>query len=195
MAIKTLFGYRPSTRCAECGKTLTDPVSVQRGIGPICWGRGKDDMEMNEANNEYHDGFLEELADVTTHGVILKREPGLQITTWTNIPHLVAHHSPSGYEWGYGGSGPADLALNIVELALRRLGYDGPQMECWDGQKCFEAAWAMHQDFKSQFVATCPQKGGVLSWEIVVAWVEKSTPNYLKLSDKFGHSREDWSNN
>jgi hypothetical protein len=29
------------------------------------------------------------------------------------LPHVV-RHSPTGFEWGYGGSGPADLALSIV---------------------------------------------------------------------------------
>lgn len=29
------------------------------------------------------------------------------------LPHLV-HHSPTGFEYGYGGSGPADLARSIV---------------------------------------------------------------------------------
>jgi hypothetical protein len=31
-----------------------------------------------------------------------------------NIPHSIIYHSPCGFEWGYGGSGPADLALNIL---------------------------------------------------------------------------------
>lgn len=30
-----------------------------------------------------------------------------------HLPHLV-RHSPDGFEWGYGGSGPADLARSIV---------------------------------------------------------------------------------
>ena len=29
------------------------------------------------------------------------------------LKHLV-RHSPDGFEWGYGGSGPADLARSIV---------------------------------------------------------------------------------
>lgn len=29
------------------------------------------------------------------------------------LPHVVLH-SPSGFEWGYGGSGPSDLALSIL---------------------------------------------------------------------------------
>ena len=30
-----------------------------------------------------------------------------------NLPHLMLH-SPDGYEFGYGGSGPSDLARSIV---------------------------------------------------------------------------------
>ena len=27
------------TRCRICGRLLTNPVSVERGIGPVCWRR------------------------------------------------------------------------------------------------------------------------------------------------------------
>ena len=36
---------------------------------------------------------------------------------WTPLPH-VGGHSPTGFRWGYGGSGPADLAASLV-AALR----------------------------------------------------------------------------
>lgn len=26
-----------ATRCADCGRPLTDPTSIERGIGPDCW--------------------------------------------------------------------------------------------------------------------------------------------------------------
>lgn len=29
------------------------------------------------------------------------------------LPHIV-RHSPDGFQWGYGGNGPADLALSIL---------------------------------------------------------------------------------
>ena len=25
------------TRCIICGRLLTDPLSVKRGMGPVCW--------------------------------------------------------------------------------------------------------------------------------------------------------------
>ncbi len=33
------------------------------------------------------------------------------------LRHIV-HHSPTGFEWGYGGSGPADLALALCADVL-----------------------------------------------------------------------------
>jgi hypothetical protein len=31
--------YYPSNRCGKCGRLLTTPESIQRGIGPECWAR------------------------------------------------------------------------------------------------------------------------------------------------------------
>jgi len=28
-----------STNCRICGRLLTNPVSVERGVGPVCWAR------------------------------------------------------------------------------------------------------------------------------------------------------------
>lgn len=30
-------GLRASAHCSRCGKGLTDPTSVARGVGPDCW--------------------------------------------------------------------------------------------------------------------------------------------------------------
>ena len=30
---------KEAVKCAICGKTLRDPKSITRGIGPICWGK------------------------------------------------------------------------------------------------------------------------------------------------------------
>lgn len=43
-------------------------------------------------------------------------------------PVLLKHikrHSPDGFQWGYGGSGPADLALSIIMDFDKREGLDG----------------------------------------------------------------------
>lgn len=59
------------------------------------------------------------------------------------------NHSPTGFEWGYGGSGPAQLALALL---ADHLGND-------------EAAVSLHQDFKSQVVASLPYRGWTLTSE------------------------------
>lgn len=35
---------RRSTKCARCGRKLTDPTSVRRGMGPVCWAACKGDV-------------------------------------------------------------------------------------------------------------------------------------------------------
>jgi hypothetical protein len=58
-------------------------------------------------------------------------------------------HSPTGFEWGYGGSGPAQLALALVADACgRRL-----------------AKAAIYQRVKAAIVAGLPHDGWTLSEE------------------------------
>ena len=40
--------------CGRCGRQLTDPVSIQRGIGPECYG--KITGSQHQTKNEYYDG-------------------------------------------------------------------------------------------------------------------------------------------
>lgn len=60
------------------------------------------------------------------------------------------YHSPDGFEWGYGGSGPADLALSIL--------YDYLDHD-------FEMAWEYHQIFKQSFVAKIKEDNWIISGE------------------------------
>jgi hypothetical protein len=59
------------------------------------------------------------------------------------------NHSPTGYEWGYGGSGPAQLALALLA-------------DCLDDEG---DAIGWHQDFKSAVVAGLPYAGWTLTEE------------------------------
>lgn len=53
----------------------------------------------------------------------------------------VVNHSPTGFCWGYYGSGPAQLALAIL-------------LDYYDGD--VETAKALYQDFKSKVIAGLP---------------------------------------
>jgi len=102
------------------------------------------------------------------NGLVLRRDDGV---VWTNCPHLVVHHSPSGFEYGYMGSGPADLALNVVEAILHRIGYAGERMQCFDGA-CFSEAWRLHQRFKQRFIAPLQQEEDYrIPYETMKGWI------------------------
>lgn len=46
--------------------------------------------------------------------VVCRRIGTFGATALTNVPRSVVQGSPNGHEWGYGGSGPHDLALDIL---------------------------------------------------------------------------------
>src|SRR5438552_663144 len=64
------------------------------------------------------------------------------------------NHSPTGFEWGYGGSGPAQLALALL---ADHTGDDGE-------------AVTLHQDFKRAVVADLPYVGWTLTCH-QIQWV------------------------
>lgn len=100
---------------------------------------------------------------------------------WTfvrvNVPRTVVWHSPGGFDFGYSGSGPADLALNILQAFL-----PGRDVDCFAGTKCSRAAARLHQDFKEQFLARIPD--GTFRIEFtaaeIKAWIEVSLPTEYK---------------
>jgi hypothetical protein len=59
------------------------------------------------------------------------------------------NHSPTGFEWGYAGSGPAQLALAILA----------------DHLNDDDEAVALHQDFKREVVAKFDRRGWTLTAE------------------------------
>ncbi len=81
------------------------------------------------------------------------REPASRATLSSPLPLRLdlATHSPTGFEWGYSGSGPAQLALALLADAL--------------GDE--EQALALYQSFKWQVVAVLPASGWQLSADAV----------------------------
>lgn len=68
----------------------------------------------------------------------------------------VVRHSPSGVEWGYSGSGPADLALSILTDALGSV----------------EKADPYYQMFKWRVIACLDRQGFELPLAAVLNWVQ-----------------------
>lgn len=95
----------------------------------------------------------------------MKRYQGTRLDGAANVtvngqalhPRLdLGNHSPNGFEWGYSGSGPAQLALALLADAL---GDDN-------------TAWSLHQDFKRNVVAILPRAGWKLTEEEIRQSVE-----------------------
>lgn len=122
---------------------------------------------VRQATPQLHDGF------VIFHGNLTCRHQGMilansQITgihgrvyvdNRTLSPQRsqqLSNHSPSGFSWGYGGSGPAQLALAILLEA---------------GASDREAI-RFHQDFKWAHIATLPQDGFQMPAAVVHGWLE-----------------------
>ena len=89
------------------------------------------------------------LTDIT-----LRRESGRALVH--GVAHEFRRHSPDGFEWGYGGSGPADLALNILHSATLDLDF----------------ANRHYQDYKRDVIERLPLEGGTITLQSVREWVE-----------------------
>lgn len=98
-------------------------------------------------------------------GVILQRRRNpetLLEEVATNVPQDIVYHSPTGFEWGYGGSGPADLALNLAEIVVQKAELVSPL-----GLRCTELAWDVHQHVKELLIMNLPQAGAYIPWKLV----------------------------
>ena len=67
----------------------------------------------------------------------------------------VWNHSPDGFNWGYEGSGPAQLALAVLLEFLSQL-----------------KAVELHQEFKREVVASLPQEDFLVSVNLG-QWIER----------------------
>lgn len=113
-------------------------------MGKDSWLQAFEKGEMRFEVNEYEGTRVSGYTLVTVNGHPL------------NPRHDLRDHSPTGLEWGYGGSGPAQLALAILAHE-----YDD------------EFAQMYYQDFKWAVVARLPKRAWTLtSEEIALALAE-----------------------
>lgn len=89
---------------------------------------------------------------------------------YTNVPHHVVDLSSRGFDWGNSGPGSHDLALNILEAALRQLDHRGPRSACPEGA-CFTLAILLRGRFAAAFLAALPEEGGTISAAEVERWI------------------------
>lgn len=161
-----------STTCLRCHRPLSDPVSQQRGLGPICavlrdaaveqekvmstppklWPEfdyqkaAEDISKQNDIAEGYCTEYIAERFEFGVGAIV--RKPN----TESPLPHVV-YHSPTGFEYGYGGSGPADLARSILAHAVG-----------------LPIADRYYQYFKAEFVAGAKDRFSISLMKIR-AWV------------------------
>ncbi len=87
---------------------------------------------------------------------------GQQIASLTHV----VRHSPDGFEWGYAGSGPADLARSIlVHFRMHTRGVSRVEACAWADE--------LYQEFKQHIVAVLPRERWTLDLSDVSAWVSE----------------------
>lgn len=103
-----------------------------------------------------------------------RRDGGNVIATVNGWPlrerHDLHSHSPTGFEWGYGGSGPAQLALAIL---ADYLGDD-------------QQALAIYQEFKFQVIAALPDRWWKLTGHDIDKALKRMAENRKSLAELEG---------
>lgn len=129
--------------------------------------------------DEFSDGDITESISLNVALVLERDGDDDHAIVRTNVPHLVVHHSPNGFEFGYGGSGPADLALNVCQWYLNSIEYKGEKTQCYHGN-CFSLAWVLHQDFKWAFTANAPHQGITIPMVTIKEWFREHITDEMK---------------
>lgn len=90
----------------------------------------------------------------------------------TNVPHVVSRHNkgnPPNYEWGYAGTGPRELAMNI----LYHYGIEEPEADYFS------------RHFVDDILGRIERKtGGNISEQVIQEWIEKMSPEIEKYADE-----------
>lgn len=144
------MGY---SKCRSCKRQLSDPRSRERGFGPVCWGKAVS----GEGASQEGTNIVLVADDGSRPGDVFFRRM-LDGNVETNVAPASIRHSPTGYGWGYSGSGPADLALNIL---IRFTSEDN--------------AWRLHQEFKETFISIAPPEGLTICGNVIRHWVRERT--------------------
>ena len=132
--------------CRICHRHLSAPKSLAIGMGPVCSRKNK--IQLDLFKKEIH----HKVSGVFKGDIVLQRDKnGSPIV---NIEQSEMCHSPDGFEWGYAGSGPAELALNILLRFTSR-----------------KDAYYFHQEFKQDFIVDMSDEGGIIEGNKIKEWL------------------------
>lgn len=165
--------------CTHCGRRLKSPESMEAGYGPSCYRKlfGKSlprQAASGAGGYRSNHSAVKRPESVGAVGplflsdIICSRSP--DGSAKVNIQQRIVCHSPGGFEWGYSGSGPSDLALNILSMFI--------------GQEAAERG-GLYQHFKEHFITPMPRAGGTIKKEAILNWIaEQEKQNATVRNDK-----------
>jgi len=114
-----------------------------------------------------------------TEALVLRRQRSYLAAPvlMTNVPHLVIVYSVTGFQFGYHGLGPMDLALNICEWYLLHTGHQGERTKRWKGLKCEKAdcflrTFDLHREFCRDFIERVPDEGTTIPFADLKNWFD-----------------------
>ena len=88
----------------------------------------------------------------------------------TNVPWTCIQSSPTGFDWGYGGSGPHDLALNILNQFFPPP--EKPRVECYV-KYCSQTAWHYRHDLCRDIISGLSQEDDhVITKQLLLDWFQ-----------------------
>jgi len=162
------------SKCRRCHRNLVREPWRSKGIGKICsqkeeWEKDKATTDDNGDIHVPYDGgdiFISRLASQSYDNsgqltLAMHTCSGIK----TNVKRIVTRHSPSGFNFGYGGSGPADLALNI----------------CYMFCKNKQDAEKIYQNFKWKFIAVDAKEELVIKKNDIVTFLNESGINNINV--------------
>jgi len=83
------------------------------------------------------------------------------------LPKRITKHSPTGWDWGGGGSGCLDLAANVLMDYLISIKYTHPT----------EFTTRYSANFKYDFIEPMAYEGGEITGEQILAWFNRKNDN------------------
>lgn len=139
-------------RCSRCNRILKVEPWRSKGIGAICYKK----IQIEEARR--NNGDSDQIETYKGGDIWIERITSGDAAggVRTNVPRIEYKHSPTGFNFGYAGSGPADFALNVM------------LMFC----KSREDAHRIYQQFKFQFVASGSSERLVIPAADIISWIQ-----------------------
>lgn len=129
-------------------------VDVRRNPDDLFYSQGHAPKRASMERVESTDTRVLRFARTDAGASIWIKTPQVGDAEWSVLEQRIVYHSPTGMEFGYGGSGPADTAINVLALVVDT-----------------REAVRLHHAFKDEFIARVPRAGGELRMSEVRAWV------------------------